>query len=126
VPIEDLPARSSNPSAAVTRRSPRSFSDADRFTDGSSYLAISPRTPYNDIFLPFTSLSAAVEGSGSVRQNELVEALDHEIGHHYGVAIDDLAAGDRVTVSVDSPPQVSRHDGYETAFFNFDELSYTV
>jgi len=31
-----------------------------------------------------------------------------------------------VTVSVDSPPQVSRHDGYETAFFNFDELSYTV
>jgi len=126
VPIEDLPGQVFEPQRSGDATFAALVSDADRFTDGSSYLAISPRTPYNDIFLPFTSLSAAVEGSGSVRQNELVEALDHEIGHHYGVAIDDLAAGDRVTVSVDSPPQVSRHDGYETAFFNFDELSYTV
>ncbi len=28
-----------------------------------------------------------------------------------------------MTVSVDTPPQVSRHEGYETAFFDFSDVS---
>ncbi|WP_226042326.1 iron transporter [Natrinema sp. DC36] len=126
VAIEELPGQVFEPQRSGDATFVALVSDADRFTDGSSYVAVSPRTPYNDIVLSFTSLSAAVEGNGSVRQNELAEALDHEIGHHYGVAVDDLEPGDRVTVSVDSPPQVSRHDGYETAFFDFEDLTYTI
>ncbi|ELY80530.1 hypothetical protein [Natrinema pallidum] len=102
-------------------------SDADRFTDGGTYLAVCPRTPYNDIILPLTALSVAVERDGEVvREGELVETLDGEIGHHYGLEFDEFVAGDRVTITVDSPPQVSRHDGYETAFFEFDEITYTI
>ncbi|MDF9745939.1 iron transporter [Natrinema salsiterrestre] len=101
--------------------------DADRFTDGGTYLAITPRTPYNDIILPFTSLSASIERDGSTLHEEsLTETLDGEFGHHYGLEVDELTDGDRVTVTVDSAPQVSRHDGYETAFFEFEALTYTV
>ncbi|QLK26754.1 iron transporter [Natrinema zhouii] len=126
VAIEELPGEVLEPQQSGDATFVALVSDAERFTDGGTYLAISPRTPYNGIVLPFTSLSASVDGNGSVRSEGPAETLDHEIGHHYGVAVDDLASGDRVTISVDSPPQVSRHDGYETAFFDFDDLTYTV
>ena len=126
-PLEELPGESLEAEQSGDATFAALVSDADRLTDGGSYLAVSPRTPYNGIILPFTSLSATVERDGeTIYDGSLAEALDHEIGHHYGVAVDDLASGDRVTVAVDSPPQVSRHDGYETAFFDFDDVSYTV
>ncbi|TYL37556.1 hypothetical protein CV102_16450 [Natronococcus pandeyae] len=94
---------------------------------GDSYLAVLPRTPYNDVVLPFTSLTATIERDGSmVLEEPLSEVLDHEFGHHYGIAIDPLEAGDEVTVAVDAPPQVSRHDGYETAFFEFEDVTFTI
>ncbi|WP_312912472.1 DUF7350 domain-containing protein [Natronosalvus caseinilyticus] len=99
--------------------------DADADADADTYLAVFPRTPYNDVPLPFTSLSATLEADGETLLEEpLVETLDHEFGHHYGLAIDDLTAADRVTVSVDTAPQVARHDGYETAFFDFEPVSF--
>ncbi|MFD1564352.1 iron transporter [Haloarchaeobius amylolyticus] len=126
-PIEELPGESLEAQRSDDATFAALVSDADRLADSSSYLAVSPRTPYNGIVLPFTSLSATVERDGEiVYDGQLTEALDDEIGHHYGVAVDDLTSGDRVTVSVDSPPQVSRHDGYETAFFDFEDVTYTV
>ena len=126
-PLEELPGESLGAKRSGDAVFAALVSDADRLTDGGSYLAVSPRTPYNGIILPFTSLSVTVERDGeAVFDGALTETLDHEIGHHYGVAVDDLASGDRVTVSVDSPPQVSRHDGYETAFFDFDDVSYRM
>ncbi|WP_247004922.1 iron transporter [Halosolutus gelatinilyticus] len=103
------------------------LTDGDRFTDEPSYLAVLPRTPYNDVILPFTALSVRIERGGTaLLETPLVETLDHEFGHHYGTGTERLERGDEITITVDSPPQVSRHDGYETAFFDFEDVTYTV
>ncbi|WP_440767403.1 iron transporter [Natronorubrum sp. DTA7] len=104
--------------------------DTDRFADSEAYLMACLRTPYNDIFLPSASLRLTIDRDGSAvlesSGESLTEWIDHEYGHHYGLAVDDLESGDEITVAVDSPPQVSRHDGYETAFFEFEDVSFTV
>ncbi|MGQ3414304.1 DUF7350 domain-containing protein [Natrinema sp. LN54] len=125
--LEDLPGESLGTERSGDAAFAALVTDADRFADGGSYLAVSPRTPYNDVLLPLTSLSATVERDGTVvGEGSLAQALDDELGYHYGLAVDELATGDRVTVTVDAPPQVSRHDGYETAFFEFEDITYTV
>lgn len=133
-PIEELPgdvlgterSGDANISAIVTDDD-RMTADDDRMTSGSSYLAVCPRTPYNDIILPFTSVSVSIERDGSILdETPLGETLDDEFGHHYGSVLEDLDSGDDVTVSIDSPPQVSRHDGYETAFFDFGSVSFSL
>ncbi|MFP9192743.1 iron transporter [Natronosalvus vescus] len=102
--------------------------DLERFSEnGDPYLAVCPRTPYNDVILPFMSLSTTFEAEGStLLESRLVETIDHEFGHHYGLAAGELEQADRVTVTVDTPPQVSRHDGYETAFFEFDPITFEL
>ena len=110
--------------------------DLERFVDEDTadedqsegpYLAVCPRTPYNDIILPFMSLSTTLEADGStLLESRLVETIDHEFGHHYGLVAGDLEEADRVTVTVDTPPQVSRHDGYETAFFEFESVTFDL
>ncbi|MCU4742757.1 twin-arginine translocation signal domain-containing protein [Natronoglomus mannanivorans] len=100
---------------------------ADSDTGTSTYIAVFTRTPYNDVILPLMSLSMSVERDGAVvHEGSLRETLDHEFGHHYGVTVDDLERGDRLQVSVDSHPQLARHDGYETAFFEFDDVVFSV
>jgi len=127
IPVDELPGELLGTERSGDAVFAALTSDAARFTDGGTYLAVCPRTPYNDLIVPFTSLSATVERDGSVvAEGALAETLDGEYGHHYGLAVDELAAGDRVTISVDTPPQVARHDGYETAFFEFEPVTYTV
>jgi len=100
--------------------------NASRFGD-QSYLAVSPRTPYNRIMLPLMSLSATVVRDGStVFDDILSETLDPVFGDHYGGTVGQLQSGDTVTVTVDAPPQMSRHDGYETAFFDMPPIEVTV
>nr|WP_281063874.1 iron transporter [Halarchaeum solikamskense] len=82
------------------------------------YLAVSPRTPYNDYPLPMAGFGARVDGT----DHDLVETIDAALGHHYGVVLDGDVS--RVTIGLDVPPQVSRHGGYETAFF--DTASVTL
>lgn len=103
-------------------------STVDRLTDGSSsYLCVFVRTPYNRVVIPFTSISIRIEGeSGGVREHHLSETLDDELGHHYGAQVDPLEMGDVITVSVETPPQVARHDGYETAFLEFEPIEWSV
>jgi hypothetical protein len=93
--------------------------DSRLATDGSGYLAVSPRTPYNRIPLPEMTLSAegAVDG-------EFEETLDDELGHHYGLSAT-LGAGEQFELVVDSPPQVARHRGYQTAFLDMPPMSIT-
>ncbi|GAD51509.1 hypothetical protein MBEHAL_0269 [Halarchaeum acidiphilum MH1-52-1] len=90
--------------------------DATRFggDDSDVYLAVSPRTPYNRYPLPMAGLDARVGGT----THDLRETIDGELGHHYGAAIGGDVEDAPVTVSVDVPPQVSRHEGYETAFLD--------
>jgi len=90
-------------------------------SDGNAgYLLVSPRTPYNSVPLPDMALSAtgAIEG-------ELVQTLDSEVGHHYGVS-GSLSAGDELQLVIDSPPQVARHRGYETAFLDMPPIDITM
>jgi len=91
-----------------------------------SYLAVSMRTPYNGYPIPQASLSATVDRGGTtVSDGSLTPTVDPDLGYHYG-AVADVESGDDLTLSVDAIPQIARHEGYETAFLAFDELSMTV
>ncbi|GGL68629.1 iron transporter [Halocalculus aciditolerans] len=91
--------------------------DATRFggSDSQSYLAVSPRTPYNRYPLPRMGLSATIAGE----TRDLTETLDPALGSHYGVVLD--APPRAVTLHVDTPPQFARHEGYETAFIEMPD-----
>ena len=100
--------------------------DASRFAK-RTYLAVSPRTPYNRIILPLMSLSAKVtRGEATVFDGILQETLDPHLGHHYGAAIESLKPEDSVKITVDAPPQTARHDGYETAFFEMPPMEFSI
>ncbi|MFC4542171.1 hypothetical protein ACFO5R_09545 [Halosolutus amylolyticus] len=96
-----------------------------RFVDGDErYLVVSPRTPYNDCVLPQQSLSMRLERDGeTIEEADLTATLDDELGFHYGAPVAEPRAGDELVVSVDTPPQVARHQGYETAFRSTGDLS---
>jgi hypothetical protein len=82
--------------------------------DGNGpYLAISPRTPYNRYPLPFASLSADDESLSAV--------VDSAVGFHYGRVLD--VRPEAVEVTVDAPPQLARHEGYETAFVDMSPVT---
>lgn len=102
--------------------------DAARFTDGGGpYLAVSARTPYNRVPLPFMSLSATLDRNGeTVFDGSLQPTLDPDLDYHYGTAVQSLESGDTLTISVDAPPQASRHEGYETAFLEMPPMELTV
>jgi len=96
-------------------------------SDGGTYLAVSLRTPYNGYVLPMMALSATLERDGStVFEGPLQKAIDPDRAYHYGAVVDGVEAGDELTVTVDAPPQVSRHEGYETAFLDMPEVTYSV
>ena len=100
--------------------------NGSRFGEGT-YLAISPRTPYNRIILPLMSLSATVIREGTtVFDGILQETLDPELGYHYGANIENLESGDTIKIMVDAPPQTARHDGYETAFFEMPPMEVSI
>ncbi len=128
-PVEDLPGTVLGTDRSGDAKISAIETDRDRFTDGDgTYLAVTLRTPYNGVVLPFTALTATVERDGDaiLDAEPLVETVDHAFGHHYGVGVDALEGGDEVTISVDVPPGVARHDGYETAFFEFGDVEFTV
>ncbi|UHQ95308.1 DUF7350 domain-containing protein [Haloterrigena alkaliphila] len=127
-PIEDLPGDRIGTERSGDAKISAIATDADRLAGDGAYLVVCPRTPYNDVSLPFASLSVTVErDDATVLEDEpLTESLDHAFGHHYGTGIDGLESGAEITIAVDLPPQVARHDGYETAFFDFEDVSFTV
>lgn len=95
--------------------------------DEKPYLAASARTPYNRLLLPAMALSATVNrGSKTVFEGPLQRTLAPELGYHYGAAIDGLQSGDELAVSVTTPPQVARHEGYEEAFLDMPAMNLTV
>jgi hypothetical protein len=96
--------------------------------DGNgTYLAVSARTPYNYYPLPFMSLSATLSRDGeTVFEGDLTDTIHPDIAYHYGAVVDDVQSGDTLDLTVDAPPQISRHEGYETAFLSMDAMSMTV
>nr|WP_283102418.1 iron transporter [Haloplanus sp. XH21] len=105
------------------------LTDATPFggSEDERYLAISPRTPYNRYMLPLMSLSGTLNrGDDAVYDDILQSTIDPELGYHYGAVVDSVESGDELTITVDSPPQTARHEGYETAFFEMDEMTVSL
>ena len=99
-----------------------------RFVEEGAYLLVSPRTPYNHCVLPQANLEVTLERDGeTVLENEpLQETIDPDVGHHYGLTLEDVEDGDEVTLEVTAPPQVDRHQGYETAFLEMEPISLEI
>jgi len=92
-----------------------------------TYLAVSLRTPYNDYVVPMASVAAILTRDGdTIATPALGPAIGPHLQYHYGAAVPHLQAGDSVTIRVQAPPQVARHEGYETAFLSFDAVTLTV
>ena len=92
-----------------------------------TYLAVSPRTPYNRYPLPFMTTSATVTRDGdSVFDGDLRATVDPDLGLHYGAVVGELSSGDELSLSVGVPPQLARHEGYEMAFFEMPSMTMTV
>jgi len=95
--------------------------------EGERYLAVSARTPYNGLLLPAMALSATVTRDGeTVFEGPLARTLDPELDYHYGASVPPLQSGDEVTVSIDTPTQTARHEGYETAFLRTGRATVEV
>ncbi|MDZ7729873.1 MAG: iron transporter [Natrialbaceae archaeon] len=96
------------------------FQEPSPLAESGHYLAVLMRTPYNDVPLPGAILSLeTVEGT-----HELEERIDPSLGHHYGTAVSSIP--DSVEITVETPPPVARHDGYETAFLSFDPIDIST
>lgn len=124
--IEDMPgdhrgtAESGDAQLKVlTLESPPEGIDAD-----GAYLAVSARTPYNDLTLPSMALDARLERDGeTVFDGSLERTFDDGLDYHYGAAVDSVESGDELTIGVVTHPQVARHEGYETAFLDMPDAS---
>jgi hypothetical protein len=101
--------------------------ETQRFGDGT-YLYVSARTPHNGIVLPMMGLRATLTRDGdTVFEGSLSRTLDPDVGYHYGALLDgDARPGDTLEVAVEVPPQVARHDGYETAFVDMPPVTFSV
>lgn len=90
-------------------------------------LLVSPRTPYNRIMLPRIALAGAViRNQTTVLKRELQATIDSEIGCYYRAPVQELQSGDSVVIKTVTPPQLARHDGYETAFLDMPPAKCTV
>jgi hypothetical protein len=98
--------------------------EADGRFGSEPYLYVSARTPHNGIVLPMMGLKTTLRRDGEVaRESTLRSGLDSEIGYHYGASMPGVREGDEVVIETTVPPQVARHDGYETAFLEMGEVS---
>jgi hypothetical protein len=96
-------------------------------TNGRPYIAVSARTPYNQVILPLMSLSATLTRHGrQIFTGPLRSAVDPALKYHYGTAVDSLKSGDVLTITPQTPPQTARHDGYETAFIDMPSVQVTL
>ncbi|NGM70900.1 hypothetical protein G6M89_18150 [Natronolimnobius sp. AArcel1] len=95
-----------------------------RLADGDQYLLVSPRTPYNRVPLADMSLSVTINDD---EETALEQTIDDEYGLHYGASLSTaVKPGASVTITVESPPQVARHQGYETAFLEMEPVELVV
>ncbi|MFC6963191.1 hypothetical protein ACFQJ8_15765 [Halocatena marina] len=73
------------------------------------------------------SLSGTVKrGKQTIFDGPLTATLDPELNYHYGTSVERLQSGDTLALTVDVPPQVARHEGYEMAFFEMPPMELTL
>jgi hypothetical protein len=101
--------------------------DAPAAAGDGTYLAVSARTPHNRYRLPLMSLSATLTRDGETVSDDVLRAtLDPDFGYHYGATVPAVESGDELAVTVDAPPQMARHEGYETAFLEMPPATLTL
>jgi hypothetical protein len=102
--------------------SPPSGVDGD-----GAYLAVSARTPYNRMVIPAMGLAGRlVRDDEVVFEGPLPATLDPDLNYHYGAAVPSVESGDTLGLRVEVPPQVARHEGYETAFIDMPPVEVTL
>ncbi|MCU4717081.1 DUF7350 domain-containing protein [Halapricum hydrolyticum] len=123
MPLSYAPPVGELPGSPVTVGSVGDAEFVATVEDGA--LIVSPRTPYNGFSIPGFSLSAAVESVGF--DDALTDAIGPTLGAHYRAELDgEPESGDTVTITVESPSSLSRHEGYETAFLERGSVSATL
>ncbi|ELY59307.1 DUF7350 domain-containing protein [Natronococcus jeotgali] len=92
------------------------------------YLAVLARTPYNEYPLVAATLSTRIERDDeTIFEQTLRETLDPELGVHYGTEIDvAVESDDEIRLSIDTPPQIARHAGYQNAFIDRPDVSLSI
>jgi len=102
-------------------------SPPDGIEQSGQYLAVAARTPYNRMIVPAMSLAGTLSRDGSeVFSDTLTRTLDPDLNYHYGAVVDSVQAGDTLSLQVQTPPQVARHEGYETAFLKMPDVEVTL
>lgn len=91
-------------------------------TPGPPALLLTARTPYNKFPIPLAGPVASVGGS----THRLRAAIDPEFGMHYRLPLADSTLPARIQVEIPTPPQVARHEGYETAFMAPEPVTFEV
>jgi hypothetical protein len=95
--------------------------------EGMSYLAVSARTPYNRMVIPAMGLEGTLTRDGeTVFDGTLQRTLDPDLRYHYGATVEGVESGDELELRVTTPPQVARHEGYETAFVEMPATTLTL
>ncbi|QCC51972.1 iron transporter [Halapricum salinum] len=123
LPLAYAPSKSAMPGSPVEVGS---VGDAEMVAtvDGSTLL-VSPRTPYNRFAVPGFALSATLDAVGF--DDTLTPAIGPEIGSHYRAELSsEPSSGDELTITVDGPPSIARHEGYETAFLERGSVTTTL
>ncbi|WP_181687025.1 DUF7350 domain-containing protein [Halorhabdus salina] len=98
-------------------------SDAPPGIDAGPYLAVIPHTRHNRIRLSRMGLAARLTGGDGLTETQLTRTFDPDLGYHYGTTLSVDPTGRTLSVPVETPPQVARHEGYETAFFDISTAS---
>ncbi len=90
-----------------------------RGIDGDDpYIAVSARTAYNRYPLVNMRLAATVAtGDGDRTKTTLTPTITPALGYHYGATV----GTDEITLQIEQPPQIARHEGYETAFLEMEQ-----
>jgi len=95
----------------------------NRFVDDAPYLAVSARSRYNDLIVPAMAIEyEQVRDGETVAAGSLDRRLDPTLRYHYGTALSTVESGDRLRLSVPTPPQTARHEGYERAMLAMDDV----
>lgn len=96
--------------------------------DGNGqYLAVSARTRYNGYVLPAMGLTGTVARDGdTMYDGPITRTIHPDLGYHYGTSVETIQSGDELTLSVGTIPQIARHEGYETAFQQFDPVTLSL
>ncbi|WP_440765442.1 iron transporter [Natronorubrum sp. DTA7] len=105
------------------------YDDRDGTARGTAALAVTARTRHNRYPLPFASFAATVwQDDERIADGSLRETVGSRNGHQYRTPVDPsvLEEGDELSIELETPPQVARHEGYETAFLESETATLAL